>query len=126
MQLAYVDVDPPSQHTEDVTLGVDAGLADEPAQDGEAGSQVGGFDGHRQPPLETVAQARLQGRELAGNAVCGEDQLAAAFVERVEGVEELVLGVPLALEELDVVDQQHVEVAVAALELLGAGAAQGG
>ncbi len=39
-------------------------------------------------------------------------------------MEELLLGMALALEELDVVDQQHVEVAVAALELLGTGTAQ--
>ena len=101
------------------------GLADEAAQDGEAGGQVGRLDGDGQAPLEAVAQARLEGRELAGNAVGGEDELAAAFVEGVEGVEELVLGVALALEELDVVDEQHVEVAVAALELLGAGACAG-
>ena len=36
-------------------------------------------------------------------------------------MEELVLGVALALEELDVVDEEDVEVAVAALEPLGAG-----
>ena len=56
--------------------------------------------------------------ELAGEPIGGEDELAPAFVEGVEGVEELVLGVPLALEELDVVDEQHVEIAIAALELL--------
>ena len=111
---------------EHVTLGVDAGLAHEAAQDGEAGGEVGRLDRDRQPPLEAIAQARLEARELAGNAVGREHELAAAFVEGVEGVEELVLGVALALEELDVVDQQHVEVAVAALELLGAGAAQRG
>ena len=38
-------------------------------------------------------------------------------VERVEGVEELVLRALLAGEELDVVDQQHVDVAVALAEL---------
>ena len=41
-------------------------------------------------------------------------------------MEELLLGVGLALEELDVVDEEDVEVAVAGLEGLGAGAAQGG
>ena len=67
-----------------------------------------------------------EGRELARDAVGREDQLAARLVEGVEGVEELLLGGGLALEELDVVDQQHVEVAVAGLEGLGAGRAQGG
>jgi hypothetical protein len=41
-------------------------------------------------------------------------------------VEELLLGVVLALEELDVVDEEDVDLAVAQLELLGAGGVQGG
>ncbi len=102
------------------------GLANETAQDGQPGREVGWLDGDRQAPLEAVAQAGLEVGELAGDAVGGEDHLAPAFVERVEGVEELVLGVALALEELDVVDEQHVEVAVAALEPLGALCAQRG
>ncbi len=124
VELAYVGVDPLRQLGKDVALGVDPGLADEAAQDGEASCQVGRLDRDRQAPLEAVAQPRLEGRELAWNAVCGEDDLAAALVERVEGVEELVLGMALALEELDVVDEQHVEVSVATLELLCALCAQ--
>ena len=103
-------------------VGADAGLAGEAAQDGDPGRQVGRFDRDRQAPLEAVAQARLQGRELAGQPVGGEDELAPTLIEGVEGVEELLFGVLFALEELDVVDEQHVEVAVAALELLGAAA----
>ena len=38
--------------------------------------------------------------------------------QRVEGVEELLLGPALAVEELDVVDQQQVERAVVALEVV--------
>ena len=37
-------------------------------------------------------------------------------MQSVEGVEELLLGLHLALQELDVIDQEHVNVAVAALE----------
>ncbi len=40
-------------------------------------------------------------------------------------MEELLFGVLLALQELDVVDEQDVKVAVAVLELLGAGRAEG-
>ena len=126
VELAHVGVDPPRQLGENVSLGVDAGLTDEAAQDGQSGRVVGRLDRDRQAPLEAVAQAGLEAGELAGDAIGGENELAAAFVERVEGVEELVLGVPLALEKLDVVDEQHVEVAVAALELLGPLRAQGG
>ena len=49
--------------------------------------------------------------------------LAAGLVERVEGVKELLLAARLALEELDVVDQQHVDVAEARLEVVEAAAA---
>lgn len=37
-------------------------------------------------------------------------------MQRVEGVEELFLDTFLALDELNVVDEQHVDVAIAALE----------
>ena len=88
-------------------------------------ARFGRLDLNRQAPLEAIAQALGEGRELAGDAIGGEDELAAALIESVEGVEELLLGVLLALEELDVVDEQHVDVPVAALEALGAGRAQG-
>src|SRR5680860_1056639 len=90
----------------------------------EAGGEIGRFDRDRQAPLETIAQPRLQGRELAGQPVCREDELAAALVESVEGVEELLFGVLLALQELDVVDKQDIEIAVAALEMLSPARAQ--
>ena len=47
-------------------------------------------------------------------------------MKRVEGVDELVLGLFLALEGLDVVDQQRVELAVTPLEDLRAVLPQGG
>ncbi len=47
-------------------------------------------------------------------------------MERVEGVKELLLGPHLALEELDVVDEQDVGVAKARLEVLGALRLDGG
>jgi hypothetical protein len=81
-------------------------------------------EGHRQPPLEAVAQPLGERRQFARQAVRGEGELAAALVESVEGVEELLLGRVFPLEELDVVDEQDVEVAVPLLEALGAAAAK--
>jgi hypothetical protein len=43
--------------------------------------------------------------------------LLVLFIERVEGVEERFLGLDLVLQELDVVDQEDVILAVALLEL---------
>ena len=60
-----------------------------------------------------------------GRAVGGEHDLAAGVIQRVEGVEELLLGAGLALQELDVVDEQHVDVAEARLEGVGAPTGEG-
>ena len=68
------------------------------------------------PGLEALAQALLDRHQRAREAVAGQHELAAGLVQRVEGVEELLLGLGLAGEELDVVDQQHVDVAVGVLE----------
>ena len=76
--------------------------------------EVGRRDVGDEAGLEALAQAVLERAEVARQAVGGEHELAAGLVERVERVEELLLGLRLALEELDVVDQQHVDVAVAA------------
>ena len=51
--------------------------------------------------------------QLLGRSVAGNHDLLHALVQRVEGVEELLLGALLAGQELDVVDQQHVDVAEA-------------
>ena len=45
-----------------------------------------------QAGLEALAQAVLERVEVAREAVGGEDDLAAGVVQRVEGVEELLLG----------------------------------
>ena len=74
---------------------------------------VGRPDVGDQAGLEALAQPVLQRAHVARQAVGGEHELRAGAVERVEGVEELLLGARLALEELDVVDEQHVDVAVA-------------
>ena len=87
------------------------------AQDGEPRLEVGRLNVGDQAPLEPAAQPLLQCRYGIGHAVAGDDDLLVGTVQRVERVEELLLQTFLALHELDVVDQQHVDVAVAALEV---------
>ena len=77
----------------------------------------GGWMSATRPGLEPLAEAFLEGDEFAGQAVAGQDELPAGLVERVEGVKELLLGPGLAGEKLDVVDQEHVGIAVGALEV---------
>ncbi len=69
--------------------------------------------------------AVLERLQVVRRAIGGEHDLPAAVVEGVEGVKELLLGPGLALEELDVVEEQDVDVAEARLEALGLAAAEG-
>ncbi len=86
------------------------------AQDGEAGLEVGRVDLGDQAGQEPAAQPVLEGLDRLGRPVRGEDDLLAGAVQVVVGVEELLLESLLVLHELDVVDEQDVAVAVAALE----------
>ena len=90
------------------------------AQDRQARGEVGRLDVGDRPGGEALAQAVLERLQVVRGPVGGEHDLAAAVVQGVERVEELLLGPGLALEELDVVEQQHVDVAEAGLEALGA------
>ena len=67
-----------------------------------------------------------EGGYLGRHTVCGKHYLASGLVEHVESVEELLLGMGLSGDELDVVDQQYVDVAVSALELGGPVLPEGG
>ena len=77
-------------------------------------ARSGGRDLAHQAGLEALAQPVLERVEVARRAVGGQHELGAGLVQRVEGVEELLLGLGLALQELDVVDEQDVDAAVGA------------
>ena len=80
-------------------------------KDGDLGLEIGRLNVCDQAPLEARAQAVFEVCQLLGRAVAGDHDLLHALVQRVEGVEELLLGALLAGQELDVVDEQHVHVA---------------
>jgi hypothetical protein len=86
------------------------------AQDGDAGLQFWGLHVGDQPPLEPGPQPVFEGGELFGRAVRRDDDLLVGVVQRVEGVEELFLDTFFAFDELNVIDEEDVDVAVAALE----------
>ena len=73
------------------------------------GLDVGRLDVGDQAHHEPAAQAVLERGDGVGRAVGGEHDLAAAVVQLVERVEELLLEALGALDELDVVDQQDVD-----------------
>ena len=96
----------------------DAVVLDALAQDRQARREVGRRELGDEAGLEALEQAGLERGHVGGQAVAREDELAAGLVQRVEGVEELLLGLRLALQELDVVDEQDVGVAEARLEVV--------
>ena len=87
------------------------------AEDGEPGLEIGGLDVGDQAHLEAAAQPVLERRDGVRGAVGRQHDLPVRFVQGVEGVEELLLQSFLALHELDVIDEQDVDLAVAPLEL---------
>ena len=79
-------------------------------------SRSGGWMSVMRPHSNRVRSRSSSVGIFFGRPVRGDHDLALR-VERVERVEELLLGPLLAFEELDVVDEQEVAVAVAAVEL---------
>jgi hypothetical protein len=89
------------------------------AEDRDPGLEVGRLDVADEAPLEPGPQPLLEPGQLLRRQVGGDDDLLRRVVQRVEGVEELLLRLHLAGQELDVVDEEHVDVAVDRLEAGG-------
>ena len=89
------------------------------AQDRDAGLEVGRLDVGDQAPLEAGPHPVLEAVQLLGRQVGRDHDLLVRVVQGVERVEELLHRLFLALQELDVVDEEHVDLAVAALERAG-------
>ena len=83
-------------------------------------SRSGAWMSVMRPHSNRERSLRFEGRDRARRPIRGDDDLPAGLVERVERVEELLLDPLLVLEELDVVDEKHVVVAVALLEAFDA------
>ncbi len=87
-------------------------------ENGDTSLQVGRLDIGDQPPFEARGQPLFEGRNSLGWAVTGNDNLPTCRVECVKCMEELFLCTFLASNELNVVHQQEVGVAVAFAEIL--------
>jgi hypothetical protein len=59
-------------------------------------SRSGGWTSVMQAPLEPAAHPLLEATEQLGRHVAGDDDLLVGVVQRVEGVEELLLRLHLA------------------------------
>ena len=89
------------------------------AHDGHPGLEVRGLDIGQQAPFKPGLEAVLQGLDLLGGPVGGENDLLAVLVQRLKGVEEFLLGAFLAADELDIVHQQYIGAAVLVVEFVG-------
>src|SRR5262249_56345481 len=88
-------------------------------EDGDASLEVRWLDIGDQAPFEARAEALLDVGDLFRRGIRGEDDLAMTLVQVVERVEELLLGAFLAGDEVDVVDQEEIDVAVLGAEFCG-------
>ena len=90
--------------------------------DGRARLYVGRLHVGHESALYARAEAVVQLSHVYGRPVGGQNYLVPGLVDAVEGVERLLLRAALACDELYVVHQQQVYVAVLVAELLaGAG-----
>src|SRR5690606_27084895 len=83
------------------------------AQDRNAGLQVWCLNIRDESPFEAGAHAVLEAGEVFRGKVAGDDHLFVVIVQGVKRVEEGFLSTVLALQELDVVNEQDVDVTVA-------------
>src|SRR5437764_119246 len=112
LQLADVSLDFVCDEAEHLFRDQAHVVAELGVKDGEASLEVRRLDISDKTPFESRTQPVLERRDLLGRAVGRDDDLLVDLVKRIEGMEELFLGPVLAGEELNVVDQQHVDRAV--------------
>ena len=94
-------------------------------EDRDARLEVGRLDVDAQTPPEPAHQPLLEPRELVRRPVRRDHDLTAGAVEMVERVEELGLRLFAFGEELDVVDEQDVDLAVLVAERVALSFADG-
>ena len=101
---------------EHVVLNV--GFMGDHAQNGDSRLQIRRFDVNGQAGFEAGNQAFVEALQILRRHIgCDHDALVR-LVQGVERVEELFERRVLAAEELDIVDQQHVDFTVATVEFL--------
>ncbi len=125
-QLAGIVVDLGGDVADDVFGQGQAAHAGLFLHDGDARLVAGFFDAGDQAPVEAAGEPLFQLGDFAGRAVGADDDLPVLLVQRVEGVEELLLRAVLAGQEMDVVDDEQVRVAVSMAEVARLVALDGG
>ena len=87
------------------------------SKDGDASFEIGRLEFGDKAGFEAGDEPLLQVGDFGGGAVTGEDDLLVRVEERVESMEELLLQALFAGEEVDVVDEQEIYMAIAPAEI---------
>ena len=112
LEFTHVGWDGPGDRLDHILGDVPAGFLSFTAQNGKAGFIIGRLHVHGQPPLEARAQAFLQGGHCLGRTVGGDHDLLVLPMQGVESMEEFFLGGVFASDELNIIDQEHVHLAI--------------
>ena len=81
-------------------------------EDRDFGFEVGRLNVRDQTPFEPGMKTFFEGRDFAGGQSAENDDLLVGVVECIESVKELFLRSFLAGDELDIVDEQNIVIAV--------------
>ena len=95
------------------------------ADDGRARLEIRRLNVREQTALEPGAQPVVEALHLLRRPVGGHDDLLAGLIQTVEGVEKFLLRAVLARDELDIVHEQQIRVAVFLAEVFGRAGADG-
>ncbi len=77
-------------------------------QNRNLGFQIGRLNVGDQSPLKARAEAIFDLGQFLRRTIAGDHDLTVGIVQRIEGVEELLLGALFSGKELNVIDQQHI------------------
>jgi len=113
LEAADVGADALGKELEDTGLELDGEGLGFFAENRETRLDVGRLKLGGQTPFEAGDEALLEIGDFRRRAVAGEDDLLVPIEECVEGVEEFLLGTFLAGEELDIVDEEEISLAIA-------------
>ena len=118
LELPDVADDLAGDELDDVRRDRDGALLGLRAEDRDPGLKVRGREVGDQAPLEPASEALLEAEDPLGRPIRAEHDLLAVLVDRVERMEELFLGPFLVRDELDVIDQEEIDPAIAGSEFV--------
>lgn len=94
-------------------------------ENGDSRLKVGRLKVGDEIPGEAGTQSLFEVVQLIRRSVARDDNLLIGFPETVKGIEEFFLRLLLAFEELDIIDEKDVDIAILVLEFAGAAACDG-